>query len=154
MPLIGLVSPDGLVKLIGHNGLVRLISLGLISFNGLSPKWHQLHQACWATTLALLAESPNQPCRPNKPHQFQRPCRPQWPCRFIGIGLSSLIGFISLFGHIGLVGRISHNSLTGIISLSLISLVGVLVHWPFKLATHGVLAIKLTSNTKISNTAI
>jgi hypothetical protein len=72
---------------------------------------------------------------------------------FIGIGLSSLIGFLSLFGQIGLVGCIGHNSLAGVIRLSLVSLVGLSVYWPFKLATHEV-AIKLTSATKISNAAI
>jgi hypothetical protein len=60
---------------------------------------------------------------------------------------------LSLFGHIGLVSRINHYSLAGVISLSLVSLIGLSIYWPFKLATGGV-AIKLTTTTKITNAAI
>jgi hypothetical protein len=68
---------------------------------------------------------------------------------FIGLGFVSLVGFINLFGYIGLVGCIGHNSLAGVIGLSLVSLLGISIHWPFKLATHRV-AIKLPSITGIT----
>jgi hypothetical protein len=68
---------------------------------------------------------------------------------FIGLGFVSLIGFICLFDHIGLVGCIGRNSLAGAFCLSLVSLVGLSIYWPFKLATHGV-DIKLPSVTGIT----
>jgi hypothetical protein len=56
---------------------------------------------------------------------------------------------VSTFNFECLVGRIGHNSLAGVIGLSLVSLLGLSIHWPFKLVTHGV-AIKLPSITGIT----
>jgi hypothetical protein len=91
---------------------------------------------------------------------------PGWPHHYISlvgqislvsisslIGHNYLVGFTSLFGHIGLVGRIGHNGLFGVIGVSLFILVGLSIHWPFKLATHQV-AIKLTCITEISKVII
>jgi hypothetical protein len=68
---------------------------------------------------------------------------------FIGLGFVSLAGFISLFGYIGFVGCIGHIYLAGVIGLSLINLLGLSIHWLFKLVTHEV-AIKLPSITGIT----
>jgi hypothetical protein len=68
---------------------------------------------------------------------------------FIGLGFVCLVGFISLFGYIGLVGCIGYNSLAGVIGLSLVSLLSLPIHWPFKLGTQRV-AIKLPSITGIT----
>jgi hypothetical protein len=153
--LIDLISRIGLIK---HNGLFGFGLInhnGLIGFNGLSlngisyirlvrlqnwPHWLN-HQISLVGRISLVS--------------FSGLVGHNGLVSFIGIGLFSQIGFISLFGHIGLIGRISHNSLASVISLSLVSLVGLSVYWPFKLATHGV-AIKLTSATKIKicNSAI
>jgi hypothetical protein len=136
-----LISHNGLINFIGHNGLVDCIGIvtlagliGHISLAGLIGDISFIGSFVGFVGFGLIS--------------LGGIISDISLVSFICLSFVSLVGFISLFGYIGLIGRIGHNSLAGV-GLSLVSLLGLSIHWPFKLGTHRV-AIKQPSVTGIT----